>query len=180
MRRRITFFVWVLAAMLPTLATGAPVLFSVGGDGTAASIQAEVDAFRAALGDPNNANAAGPLATGRREINWDGGGNNFTTTLPVTPFNVFRNTRGAQFTTPGTGLTQAPPSADPLAFPPGGLAGLTGNPTYATTFGTFSPERLFAPVDSNLTDGLFFLPGSNGVPPRRSVPSVQSSPTWTC
>jgi len=49
-----------------------------------------------------------------------------------------------------------------VAFLPGGLAGLTGNPTYATTFGTFSPERLFAPVGSNLTDGLFFLPGSNG------------------
>ena len=159
MRRRITFFVWVLAAMLPTLATGAPVFFSVGGDDTTASIQAEVDAFRAALGD-NNGSAPGPLPSGRREINWDGGGGVFATTLPVTPFNVFLNTRGAQFTTPGTGLTQAPPSADPVAFPPGGLAGL--NPTYATTFGTFSPERLFAPVGSNLTDSLFFLPGSNG------------------
>ena len=101
-----------------------------------------------------------PTPLGRREINWDGGGGVFATTLPVTPFNVFLNTRGAQFTTPGTGLTQAPPSADPVAFPPGGLAGL--NPTYATTFGTFSPERLFAPVGSNLTDSLFFLPGSNG------------------
>ena len=38
-----------------------------------------VDAFRTALGDPNNGNNPGPLASGRREINWDGGGNNFTT-----------------------------------------------------------------------------------------------------
>ncbi|MBA3480224.1 MAG: hypothetical protein H0T51_00280, partial [Pirellulales bacterium] len=49
-------------------------MFSVGGDTTAASIQPTVDAFRAALGNPNNGNAAGPLAGGRREINWDGGG----------------------------------------------------------------------------------------------------------
>src|SRR6478672_11098800 len=39
-----------------------------------ASIQSAVDQFRAALGGINNANAPGPLAGGRREINWDGGG----------------------------------------------------------------------------------------------------------
>ena len=50
-----------------------PVVFQAAGP-TAASIQSSVDAFRAALGDPNNANAPGPLASGRREINWDGGG----------------------------------------------------------------------------------------------------------
>src|SRR5687768_1119517 len=57
----------------------------------AASIQSAVDAFRAALGDPNG-NAAGPLPSGRREINWDGGGGVDVTTAPVTPFNVFLNT----------------------------------------------------------------------------------------
>ena len=51
-------------------------LFSVGGNSDPGSIQPEVDAFRAALGEPNNGNAAGPLASGRREINWDGGGAN--------------------------------------------------------------------------------------------------------
>ena len=49
------------------------------------SIQSTVDAFRAALGVPNNGNSVGPLTSGRREINWDGGGVN-TTTPPVTPF----------------------------------------------------------------------------------------------
>ena len=154
-----------VAFSLPTLAAPAPITFSVGGDSSAASIQATVDAFRTALGDPNNGNAPGPLAGGRREINWDGGGNNSTTTAPITPFNVFLDTRGAQFTTPGTGLTQAPPAADPVQFPPGGLAGLFNNPTYGTIFSTFSPLRLFAPVDSNITEGLFFLPGSNGALP---------------
>src|SRR5881397_4016392 len=115
-----------------------PTVFQAAGP-TAASIQSTVDAFRAALGDPNNGNAPGPLAGGRREINWDGGGNVDVTTPPVNPFNVFANTRGGQFTTPGTGLSQAPPSGGPT----NGLAGLFNNTTYGTTFSTFSPLRLF-------------------------------------
>jgi hypothetical protein len=137
-----------------------PTVFQVAGPNVA-SIQGSVDAFRAALGNPNNLNAPGPLATGRREINWDGGGANDTTTAPVTPFNVFLNTRGGQFTTPGTGLSQAPPSGGPQD----GLAGLFNNATYGTIFSTFSPLRLFTPVGSNITNALFFLPGSNGAVP---------------
>jgi hypothetical protein len=137
-----------------------PVVFQAAGP-TADSIQSSVDAFRAALGDPNNGNAPGPLASGRREINWDGGGGVDATTAPVTPFNVFLNTRGGQFTTPGTGLSQAPPSGGPQ----GGLAALFDNPTYGTIFSTFSPLRLFTPVGSNVTDGLFFIPGTNGAAP---------------
>lgn len=163
---RQSFARWLVVVLggfliVPTSASAIPVIFSSSG-ANAAAIQGAVDAFRAALGGANNGNAPGPLVGGRREINWDGGGNNFTTTAPATPFNVFLNTRGAQFTTPGTGLVQAPPSADPVAFPPGGLAGQFGNPTYGTIFTTFSPERLFAPVDSNVTDGFFFVPGTNG------------------
>jgi hypothetical protein len=134
-----------------------PTVFQASGP-TIASIQSSVDAFRTALGNPNNGNAPGPLATGRREINWDGGGANDTTTAPVTPFNVFLNTRGGQFTTPGTGLSQAPPSGGPQ----GGLVGLFNNPTYGTIFRAFSPLRLFTPVGSNVTNAVFFLPGSNG------------------
>jgi hypothetical protein len=137
-----------------------PAVFQAAGP-TISSIQGSVDEFRAALGNPNNGNNPGPLASGRREINWDGGGNNDTTTAPVTPFNVFLNTRGSQFTTPGTGLSQAPPSGGPQ----GGLAGLFNNPTYGTIFTTFSPLRLFTPVGSNITEALFFLPGTNGADP---------------
>ena len=145
---------------LPVRQASAQVVFQAAGP-TAESIQSTVDAFRAALGDPNNGNAPGPLATGRREINWDGGGDNDTTTDPVTPFNVFLNTRGAQFTTPGTGLSQAPPSGGPQ----GGLAALFNNPTYGDIFSTFSPLRLFTPVGSRITEGLFFVPGTNGADP---------------
>lgn len=166
MLKYITIPFTLLALMLSTTVSAAPVVFSEGGSDVA-SILDTVNNFRAALGDPNNANNPGPLPTGRREINWDGGGGNFTTTPPVTPFNVFLNTRGAQFTTPGTGLTQAPPTADLVQDPTGagGLAGLFSNPTYGTTFSTFSPARLFTPVGSNITDGAFFLPGSNGTVP---------------
>jgi len=144
----------------------APIVFRAAGP-KAASLEGAVDAYRRALGNPNNLNNPGPLASGRREINWDGGNPALlTTTPPVTPFNVFLNTRGAQFTTPGMGLSQAPPVADPIQFPPGGLAGLFDNPTYATIFSTFSPSRLFTPVGSNITDGFFFIPGTslNNIP----------------
>ena len=134
-----------------------PTVFQAAGP-NALSIQSTVDAFRGALGNPNNGNTLGSLASGRREINWDGGGNNDTTTAPVTPFDVFLNTRGARFTTRGTGLSQAPPAGGPQ----GGLAVLFDNPTYGTIFSTFSPLRLFTPVGSNITEGLFFVPGSNG------------------
>jgi hypothetical protein len=137
-----------------------PAVFQAAGL-TASSIQSTVDAFRAELGQPNNANNPGPLASGRREINWDGGGNNFTTDTPVTPFNVFLNTRGGQFTTKGDGLAQGPPSGGPQ----GGLAVLFNNPTYGTIFSTFSQFRLFTPVGSNITEALFFIPGTNGATP---------------
>jgi hypothetical protein len=139
-----------------------PAVFQAAGP-SAEAIQGTVEAFRAALGEPNNANDPGPLASGRREINWDGGGNNDTTAPlpPVTPFDVFLDSRGGQFTTPGTGLTQAPPSGGPQ----GGLATLFNNATYGDIFSTFSPLRLFTPVGSNITEGMFFIPGTNGKEP---------------
>jgi len=138
-----------------------PVVFQAAGP-TADSIKGTVDAFGAALGDPNGNNPPPLDRSGRREINWDGvGGTNTTTDAPVTPFNVFLNTRGGQFTTPGIGLSQAPPSGGPQ----GGLATLFNNPTYGTIFSTFSRPRLFTPVGSNITEALFFAPGSNGTVP---------------
>ena len=141
-----------------------PTVFQAAGP-TADSIQGTVAAFRTALGDPNNGNNQPPLdRSGRREINWDGGNppvDNITPLPPVTPFNVFLNTRGGQFTTLGIGLTQAPPAGGPE----GGLEVLFNNPTYGATFGTFSGPRLFTPVGSNITEALFFVPGTNGAEP---------------
>jgi hypothetical protein len=123
-----------------------PLVFQAAGP-DAASIQSAVDAFRASLGD-NNLNNPGPIQKGRREINWDGGNPNLlATTAPVT--------------TPGLGLSQAPPSGGPQ----GGLAVLFGNPTYATAFRAFSASRLFTPVGSNITEASFSIPGTNGNAP---------------
>jgi hypothetical protein len=133
-----------------------PIVFQAAGP-TADSIQSTVDAFRSALGDPNNGNDAQPFDGGRREINWDGGGVD-TTTPPVTPFDAFLNTRGAQFVTRGTGLSQAPPSGGPE----NGLVGLFNNPTYGAIFSAFSAKRLFTTAGSNVTRGLFYVPGTNG------------------
>jgi hypothetical protein len=140
----------------------APTVFQAAGP-TADSIRGTVNAFRAVPGfEALNGNNPGPLQSGRREINWDGGSPNvLDTTAPVTPFNTFLSTRGSQFTTPGIGLSQAPPSGGPQ----GGLAVLFNNPTYGTIFSAFSPSRLFTPVGSNVTEALFFVPGTNGSVP---------------
>jgi hypothetical protein len=134
-----------LSLLFPAMAVAAPIQFSVAG-ADAAAIQGTVDAFRAAIGDPNNGNAAGPIVGGRREINWDGGGaltSSFTTDPILT---AFQNSRGATFTTPdGTAFAQALP---------GDLS--------ASAFQTFSPLRLFTPIDSITTDTDFSLPGTGG------------------
>jgi len=131
----------------------APTVFQAAGPG-AAAIQSTVDQFRAALGITNNGNNPGPLGSGHREINWDGGGSTATSPGP-TPFTVFLNSRGANITTPGSGFVQAPPS---------GLATTFGNSTYADIFKTFSPVRLFSPVGSNVSEVEFFVPGTGNVP----------------
>ena len=130
----------------------APIVFQAAGP-TAASIQSMVDAFRAAIGGVNNGNVAGPIPTGRREINWDGGGSTATSIVP-TPFDGFLVNRGARFTTRGDGFVQAPVE---------GLTTTFNNVSYATEFKAFSPVRLFSPLDSNVTNTQFFVPGGGNL-----------------
>jgi PEP-CTERM motif len=150
-----------LAAVVLAVPTGATALTIFNDSGAnVAAITDTVDAFRAALGDPNNGNAPGPLPSGRREINWDGAvvPPVIDGTAPVTPFTVFQNTRGATFTTPGEGLTQAAATGGQLSLD-------LINPQYAALFAPFSPNRLFAPIGSNITDGVFSIPGTAGTIP---------------
>ena len=132
----------------------APTVFQAAGP-NAASIQATVDQFRAALGGVNNGNVAGPLDSGRREINWDGGGSTATSLVP-TPFTGFLVNRGALFTTPGTGFVQAPVE---------GLATTFDNPDYATIFQAFSPVRLFSPITATSPTSSSSCPGAATSPP---------------
>jgi hypothetical protein len=138
-----------------TTASASFLTFSVGGDSATSSIQSTVDSFRTALGGSNNGNNPSPLSGGRREINWDGGGAT-TATASGPVLTAFTNTRGSTFTTEGSGFLQTSPN-DPA---------LTNiNPSYATTFSAFSPQRIFTPVGSNITDVTFSVPGSNGATP---------------
>jgi hypothetical protein len=138
-----------------------PTVFQAAGP-DASSIQGTVEQFRLALGGVNNLNKVGPIDTGRREINWDGGSSaNTATSTGPTPFDGFLSTRGTRFTT-GSGFIQATPK---------GLADFFGNPSYETIFKAFSPSRLFSPIGSNVTDTSFFVPSG--------VPGVSGAPATT-
>ena len=96
--------------------------------------------------------------SGHREINWDGGNTaNVATMISGNPFDGFLVTRGALFTTDGTGFVQAPPA---------GLADVNvfNNPTYGTIFKAFSLSRLFSAIGSNITEVDFFVPGGGNIP----------------
>jgi hypothetical protein len=134
----------------------APAVFQAAGPNLA-SIQNTVDQYRAALGATDNGNTAGPLADGRREINWDGAGGAATNTAPApTPFEGFRNNRGARFTTPGTGFVQATAQ---------GLTDHFANQSYVAIFQPFSNQRLFGSDGSTVTNVEFFVPIGANVPP---------------
>ena len=139
---------------MPRSVAATPIIFSASGPDPAA-IQLTVDAFRVAIGGVNNGNAVGSLPTGRREVNWDGGGAAANATLFPTPMNTFNSgatTRGLVSTTPGSGFEI---SGQPL--PEFGDI----NPNYPAFFTTFSSPRLFTPLGSNVMDALFFVPGTN-------------------
>ena len=153
----LTAMLFLCLLILSTPAAAGSIVFSTSGANPAA-IQATVDVFRAALGNLNP-NKPVSFADGRREINWDGvpaalsAPNNF----PPNFFNV-NSPRGVVFSTPGTGFQVSAASVNPTATPNqfGNI-----NPTYPGLFEAFSAQKLFTPVGSNITDVLFFFPGSN-------------------
>ena len=142
----------------------APIVFQAAGPDIA-SIQNTVEQYRAVPGGTNNGNTPGPISkdSGHREINWDGGGNNDTTQLPGTPLNTFLDIAWRSVHHAGDGLF----AGSPCGRPQGGLDTLFNNRTYGSIFSIFSPLRLFTPVDSNITEALFFVPGSNGTVPAK-------------
>jgi len=139
----------------PTLA--APVVFEASGENPA-DIQTAVDDFRAFLG-ALNPNVPGSFPSGRREINWDGVPDAFSApnNLPANFFNA-NSPRGAVFLTPGTGFQVSADNDNPTNTPV-----RFGNihPFFPLLFRTFSPQRLFTALDSNITETLFFVPGSS-------------------
>jgi len=141
----------------PTLTLAAPVVFEASG-ASPADIQAAVDAFRTFLG-ALNPNVAGSFPSGRREINWDGVPDAFSApnNLPANFFNA-NSPRGAVFFTPGSGFQVSAKSVNPTNTPIrfGNL-----HPDFPRIFTVFSPERLFAALDSNIVETVFFVPGGH-------------------
>lgn len=142
--------------VLPSLAEAIPIVRSSGGDSTPASITGARDQFRVDLGGGTVAGANGSFGGLRREINWDGVPDRFSSpnNLPANFFNS-NSPRGAVFSTPGTGFQVSAASvvAVPIEF--GNI-----NPNYSSIFGVFSSQRLFTGLDSNIVDVSFFLPGT--------------------
>lgn len=147
------FAVLSVILILPSSTVGAPVTFSAAG-ANPAGIQATVDAFRAALGTLNP-NVPVSFGSGRREINWDGVPDQLSApnNLPANFFNV-NSPRGAVFSTGGTGFQVSASAAV------GAVRFDNINPTYSSTFQTFSAQRLFTALGSNILDVNFFVPGS--------------------
>jgi hypothetical protein len=141
---------------LSSFAAATPVVRSAGGDATPASITGARDQFRADLGGGTVAGPNGLFGDVRREINWDGTPNNFSApnNLPPNFFNS-NSPRGAEFSTPGSGVqVSANSGVAPVEFD-------NINPSYSSTFGVFSSQRLFTAVGSNIVDVSFFLPGTS-------------------
>ncbi|MEO6726663.1 MAG: hypothetical protein ABIU20_07120 [Blastocatellia bacterium] len=124
---------------------------------TPADIQSAVDEFRTDLGGANNG-IGGTFTTGRREINWDGvpDAASAPNNLQANFFNV-NSQRGLILATPGSGfqVSAKAGNATSTAVEFGNL-----NPAFPGLFRTFSPERLFIAIGSNVTDVLFFVPGT--------------------
>ena len=127
----------------------------------AAAIQATVDSFRNDLGTLNP-NQVGAANGGRREINWDGVPAQFAApnSFPVDFFNV-NSPRGVVYSTPGTGFQVSGATGDSGAGQP--AAARFGNiqASYTANFQTFSNQRLFTALGSNVSDVNFFVPGTN-------------------
>jgi len=145
-----------LFALIPGLAFGGAVIRQATGL-SPASIQAAVDQFRADLGGANNG-VGGTFASGRREINWDGVPDSFSSpnNFPANFFNS-NSPRGVVFSTPGSGFQVSAKTGNPTLTPVrfGNI-----NAGYPNEFQTFSPERLFTAIGDNVTEIVFFLPGT--------------------
>ncbi len=159
---------------LATIALGLPAalqaqVITSGFGSTPADILGSVTTFRTNLGTLNP-NVAGSFGSGRREINWDGvpDARSAPNNLPTNFFNV-NSPRGAVFSTPGTAVQVSSTVASGTAVEFGNL-----DPSYTGTFRTFSAQRLFTPIGSNIVDVNFFVPGSTNPALVRSFGSVFS------
>ena len=146
-------FAAVVALLLTPCASALPIITTFEASGVdAAAITPTRDAFRTAIGGGTVAGANGSFGGVRREINWDGVPTGFSdpNALPADFFNV-NSPRGVEFSTPGTGFLVSANAGEttPVLF------------GFPNDFETFSPQKLFTAINSNITDVLFFVPGTD-------------------
>ncbi|WP_309711678.1 PEP-CTERM sorting domain-containing protein [Armatimonas sp.] len=144
---------------LPSLALAQTVVSGTGAN--PAALTPFRDQFRTNLGGGTTAGANGSFGGLRREINWDGVPAAFSApnNLPANFFNA-NSPRGAVFSTSGTGFQVSSATTDAGAGQP--VAARFGNieANYTSTFQTFSAQRLFSAIGSNVYDVDFFVPGT--------------------
>jgi len=147
----------LILAFHPVPASADPHVFEASG-AAATDIQATVDAFRNFGDFGTNNGVGGTFLHGRREINWDGVPDVFSapSLLPANFFNS-NSPRGIVFFTPGTGFQVSANSINPTNTPV-----RFGNihPIYPELFSTFSLQKLFTALGSNITEAVFFKPGT--------------------
>lgn len=128
----------------------------------AGDITSAVEEYRNLLGENNGGDPGTKSENGYREINWD--------TLPdeLAAPNMYASdffnapeaprARGIVLNTSGEGLMVSADGDNPTNTLPrfGNI-----NPQYTDIFKTFSEERLFSPLGSNLVVLTFFVPGTN-------------------
>ncbi|MCA9048984.1 MAG: FG-GAP repeat protein, partial [Planctomycetaceae bacterium] len=141
---------------LPASGVGAPTTIREATGPDATSLLGTIAAFQSDLGGANNGDSA-PQSSGFRSINWDDIAD-VNATPNLLPLDHFNSTfpRGAHLLTDGDGfqVSGSAASTDGARFE-------NLNNTYPTAFGTFSAERLFTPVSSNILDIKFFVPGTD-------------------
>ena len=145
-----TFIAASAVFLLASTASAGFVTFESAG-ATPLSITSTRDGFRTAVGGGTIAGGNGSFGGLRREINWDGVPDvrSDPNALPANFFNV-NSPRGVVFSTPGTGflVSANASSSTPTLF------------GFSNDFQAFSAQRLFTAVNSNITDVLFFVPGT--------------------
>jgi hypothetical protein len=149
-----TLLAMAAALLAAAPAAAAPLVRQATGADPAA-IQGAVNQFRADLGGGTTPGQNGSFGGVRREINWDGVPDAFADPngFPGGFFNS-NSPRGAQFATPGLSFLVSANAPGPVRFS-------SLQPSFATAFSTFSPQRLFTPLGSPITDTTFFVPGTD-------------------
>ena len=153
MKRLFSLSALLASLFLASSASAAPIFTTFEAAGaTPADITPTRDAFRAAVGGGVVAGPNGSFGGVRREINWDGvpEAKSDPNLLNADFFNV-NSPRGVVVSTPGTGfmVSANAGSGTPILF------------GFPSDFQTFSPQKLFTAVNSNIVDVTFFLPGTS-------------------